>query len=131
MPWYTVRIEDRHYAVIKFDDLFFLERVHEIYRHPTKDWAYICITRVDTCPLNCRHKIILSLFKQNDKIDKGWFYDYDTQEWMMPITVMKIRKKQQEESNNSLVYLHQLDAMNRHRRPTREERLAWLAAHGG
>jgi hypothetical protein len=34
----------------------------------------------------CRHRQMIALFVQHDRVDKGWFYDYGSGEWLKPLT---------------------------------------------
>lgn len=43
-----------------------------------------------TCPARkpwCKHCEILRLFQAEQKINLGWFLDFDTKEWIPPVTL--------------------------------------------
>lgn len=73
---YTVRTGES-YQVLKFDeDLEHLE-------------TYSTSAEGCTCPAGhmdtCRHRQILGLFLETDRVNSGWFVDWDRTKWHNPI----------------------------------------------
>lgn len=71
------------YRIVKFDGWFNVVKEYYIYREGRHD-SLKC-----TCPRGlrggCRHTIVLDIFLKVNRINTGWFYEYETQSWERPI----------------------------------------------
>lgn len=87
MTWYTVKTEQGIIRVTKFDELFNPIVSYHIFRL-SKGEHLGC-----TCPAGwkpgCRHRIILDSFRQFNRINTGWFLNYDNMAWEPPISLMR------------------------------------------
>jgi hypothetical protein len=77
---YTVRTLGRDkFRVVKFDGGLQVQAVYELEN------------KACSCPqsrerkLPCRHSAIAQYFKASDRLNSGWFLDYDRLTWIPPI----------------------------------------------
>lgn len=86
---YTIKsTSDTTFSVTKFDLDFNPEG--ELYHVSVigagKQQSTIC-----TCPAGhrttCRHRQMLDVFKEEERIDSGWFYHFDKRVWIEPISL--------------------------------------------
>lgn len=76
---YTVRSALGGYRIIKFDFLLNVECVYWIAKGRTCD----CFRAKE---FSCKHRRMLALFLEYERVNKGYFYCYDTEEWQLPLT---------------------------------------------
>lgn len=79
---YSIRLmPDGMYRVVVFDGWFNVLQVYYIWRGKQ---GMLC-----NCPrgqtYSCRHRIILSIFERDSKVNTGWLYNYDNNNWERPI----------------------------------------------
>lgn len=87
--WYTVKFEAGKLACVKLDSLFFFEEVYYLER--TRN-GMLCTCPAGGSPKDCRHKLMVRIFQGEHKINTGWLYCYDTQEWEVPLNHVAIRR---------------------------------------
>ena len=67
-----------HYIVIKFDHDYNYEGNYNV--NPYKETC--------DCPAqvrdDCRHRQMVRKFRLEAKVDRGWAYDYDNDQWIEP-----------------------------------------------
>lgn len=78
---YQIRTEGNRYRVVKFNSWWNVIAIYYVFR---SNHRYHC-----DCPRNaiisCRHRRMVLIFKRDNKIDTGWFYDYTTGIWEKPV----------------------------------------------
>lgn len=72
------------YRMVKFDGDFNVIDIHVLRKRSA-------IARFDCNCWHknkhiCRHRNMIELFILENKVDNGWFYDWDTGQWALPLT---------------------------------------------
>lgn len=75
---YTVRTQRGGYRVIKFDFLLNVECVYNVRSRNCDCHQYMRPT--------CKHRRMVDLFLRLERIDRGYFFCYDTDQWFLPLT---------------------------------------------
>ena len=68
--------------IVKFDLNINVISIYHLRKQTLGRWWCPC-PRPDYA--RCRHKIMRDIFAREDKIDTGWFYNWDTGLWVPPI----------------------------------------------
>lgn len=84
---YGFRTIPKGYRIVKFDEWLEVqpESIYEL--TVRRGWVH--------CPCHqgnketCRHREMLKLFIQMNRVDKGWFYEYSASKWIAPITTRR------------------------------------------
>lgn len=90
MSSYTVRKRGAYtYHVIKFDDDFNVIIVdgqfHKTVRRNLKSGVWSCTCMGQQKHFSCRHITIVKMFEKDNRLDTGYFYDYEFDLWYPPI----------------------------------------------
>lgn len=93
---YTVWTKAGVYCVVKFD---FLLNVQAVYNLPIHKGRMSCQCFQKDKP-SCRHREMVNLFVSYKRINRGYFYCYDKDEWQLPVT--EAFKRVQKMLNRSL-----------------------------
>lgn len=80
--FYGLRTTPQGYRICKFDDLLNVLTVYEL----TQRRGWISCPCFQGGKSTCRHREMVSIFMQCNRIDKGWFYEYNTGQWLKPLT---------------------------------------------
>lgn len=71
------------YRMVKFDEDFNVQEVWYLYKKGLfRDWNCDCWQKNKH---TCRHRQMIDLFINNNKVNSGWFYDPDRKEWERPL----------------------------------------------
>ena len=102
MSLYSVRQLDVHiYRMVKFDYDFNVQTIYAIYK--TKEWGCSCFQHDKP---SCRHRQMISLFISENKVNSGWFFDYERKVWERPLNdpvrVMQQRKRREKNDATDL-----------------------------
>ena len=77
------RIDTNHYRVTKFDSGFV-----PFEHHDGTVSAYTCSESGCDCPQghkpSCRHRKMLPFFLEHNHVNDGWFFIWDTHQWIKP-----------------------------------------------
>ena len=81
MSLYTMRSVDEGWRITKFTDEL---NVESVYTLRPQDNTIVC-----DCPRSsvgdCRHLHIWQQFFETERVNQGWFYNYDTGDWLPPL----------------------------------------------
>ncbi len=85
---YAYRKTAKGFRVVKFDEDHSVLTAYEL--EVRRNWV-----RCQCFAANretCRHREMLKLFVQHDRVDKGWFYEWNTGKWVRPLNQTRRRK---------------------------------------
>ncbi len=78
---YVLRSTPTGYRITKLDDDLTMTTVYEMVHNR---YGVQCSCFQANKP-TCRHRKMVELFVARKRVDKGWFYDYDTGRWLKPV----------------------------------------------
>lgn len=99
---YTVRIEKTNYRVVRFDGYFNPLRYYYVFEKKTPR-QYGC-----TCQngerIDCIHRLIVRKFQQENRVDRGWFWDHEHEVWERPLNdpIRVFKQKAERARENSI-----------------------------
>lgn len=77
----------RHYRVVKFDGLFNVESVYQVLGSNGGTVSCPCFQGKFG---RCRHRPLVILFEETNRINKRWFFDWELKVWYMPINLGRL-----------------------------------------
>ena len=86
---YTIRTTPQGWLITKFDEDTEVLTFYTLQQR--RNWVR-CECWAAT-KHTCRHREMLRLFQEAGRIDKGWLYNWTTQEWIRPLTEPNRRRK--------------------------------------
>lgn len=78
---YGLRTTSQGYRIVKFDGDLNIIAIYEL----TLRRGYVSCQCFQANKSTCRHRQMIEIFTQQSRADKGWFYAYDTGEWLKPL----------------------------------------------
>src|SRR5689334_11496685 len=82
---YSVRTVLGGWRVVKFDQWLNVVTIREVRGTLVGTMTCSCYRKYHHTDY-CKHRLMIPLFIQLDRVDKGWFYDYENQQWHTPVT---------------------------------------------
>lgn len=81
MSLYQIKTEGSLFRIVKFDNHWEVQTINHVY-YSKRKWH--CTCQRGSFP-NCRHRIMQQIFMRDNKIDSGWFYDWEQHIWLRPV----------------------------------------------
>lgn len=98
---YTVRTENVNHRIVRFDGYYNVLRFYYVFHH--KDGRHFGCTCQNGQRVDCIHRLVLRKFKQEKRVDSGWFYDHEHDVWERPLNdpIRLFKQKAEKARENS------------------------------
>ncbi len=87
--YYSRRTTPQGYRIVKFDEAINVLAIYELIQRR----GYVSCQCFQASKHTCRHRQMIEIFIQYARVDQGWFYAYDTGEWLKPLISTRRRKR--------------------------------------
>lgn len=79
--WYSIKqVAEHRYKVTKLGDDFASSQEYDV----SESGSHLLCSCFAGSKLTCRHRKMIPIFQQQQAINSGWLYQYDTGTWMPP-----------------------------------------------
>lgn len=80
---YTVRRGPSGFVIVKFDDFFNPIETYHMRRGRRRVLSCDCPQSREH---KCKHRTMLLIFEEKQRVHRGWFFDWDDHSWEPPLT---------------------------------------------
>lgn len=89
--WYGCRRIAGGYRIVNFDEDLNVMRIYHVLGNIGNHMNCNCPQGSRTNM--CKHPTIVLLFEQHNRVDQGFFLDYENMKWHLPLTYRKLRER--------------------------------------